>query len=136
MTAVDQRAAPEPVIAPDRQRLGEERRLIFQNVANGVPMEKIKAAFRRSEEEVWREVAFVGRKIREFRFRRRLPPIECMGEKAIRFNRKALLETLEKLGPGYLSSELLLPKIEIQKLDSPGIVREAAQRVRARVTGQ
>jgi len=124
MTAVD-----------NRLKLGEERRLIFENVANGVPMEKIKAAFRRSEEEVWREVEFVGRKIREYRFRRHLPPLQCQGIKAIRWNRRALLETLRKLGPDYLSSQLVIPKIGVHEIDSPEAVRETAHRIGMRVTG-
>jgi hypothetical protein len=37
------------------------------------------AAFRRSETEVWREVEFVGRKIREARFRTQMPPVEHQG---------------------------------------------------------
>lgn len=122
MTAVD-----------DRLKRGEERRLIFENVANGVPMEKIKAAFRRSEEEVWREVEFVGRKIREARFRTRMPPLEVQGIKAILWNRKPLLETLRQLSNDYLSTDLIISKIEIQPLDSRSIIVEAAQRIRAKV---
>lgn len=124
MTAVD-----------DRLARGEQRRLIFENVANGVPMDKIKAAFRRSEEEVWREVEYVGKKIREARFRTRMPPLECQGIKAIRWNRKALLETLGQLKNEYLASELILPKVEVQTLDSADMLREAARSVRARITG-
>lgn len=119
----------------ERLKRGEERRLIFQNVANGVPMERIKAAFRRSEEEINRDVEFVGRKIREARFRTRMPPLDCMGPKAIRWNRRALLDTLRQLSNEYLASDLILPKIGIQTLDSPGVVREAARSVRARITG-
>lgn len=107
MTAVDDQ----------RLKLGEDRRLIFQNLANGVPMEKIMAAFLRSEKEIWEEVEFVGRKIREYRFRRHLPPLECQGIKAIRFNRQALLKTVDMFGPEYLSSELILPKVHIESVD-------------------
>lgn len=115
----------------ERQKRGQERRLIFSNVANGVPMEKIKAAFRRSEEEINRDVEFVGRKIREARFRTQKPPIECMGPKAIRFNRKVLLETLQQLTDEYLSSDLIYPKIDVEDLDGPEVIREAAHSVRA-----
>lgn len=113
-------------------RLGEERRLIFQNIANGVPMERVMAAFRRSEAEVWREVEFVGRKIREARFRTRMPPLECQGIRAIRWNRKALLETLGQLSDAYLSSDLVLPNIGVQTIDDTKALREAARAVRAR----
>lgn len=124
MTAVD-----------ERLKRGEERRLIFQNVANGVPMEKIKAAFLRSEDEVWREVEFVARKIREARFRAQMPPLECQGIKAIRWNRRALLDTLRQLSAEYLSSDLLIPKIGIQTIDSPQGLREAVQRSGLRMRG-
>lgn len=124
MTAVNE--------APNR---GQERRLIFENVANGVPIEQIMTAFRRSEAEVWREVEFVGKKIREARFKCQLPPIDHQGIAAIRRNRLPLLEALAQMRDQYLSSDLILPKIGVQALDSPGIIREAAQHVKARVTG-
>jgi hypothetical protein len=138
MTAVDKQPgarAAQAVASPQElgEALGQTRRLIFENVANGVPMPKIMAAFRRSEAEVWQEVEFVGRKIREARFRTRMPPVEHQGLAAIRFNRKVLLETLRQLTDAYLSSGLIIPKIGVQSLDSPAIIREAAQRVKARV---
>jgi len=116
------------------ERLGEERRLIFENTANGVPIEKIMVAFRRSEAEVTRDVEFVGRKIREYRFKRRLPPLACDTIQAIRWNRPALLETVAKLGPRYLSSSLELPKIYIESLDHPGTIQEVGQRTGQRIT--
>jgi hypothetical protein len=119
----------------ERLRRGQERRLIFENVANGVPIERIMAAFRRSREEVNGEVEFVGRKIREARFRTRMPPLDCQGPKAIRWNRRPLLDTLRQLTDEYLASDLLIPRIGVQDLDSLSVIREAAQRVRARVTG-
>lgn len=123
MTAVD-----------ERLKRGEERRLIFQNMANAVPMEQIKAAFSRSDEEVWREVDYVSRKIREARFRTCMPPLDCMGLKAIRWNRKALLETLEQLRDEYLASDIIMPNIGVETIESASILRQAAQEVRARVT--
>ena len=123
MTAVD-----------ERLKRGEERRLIFQNMANAVPMEQIKAAFLRSEEEVWQEVDYVSRKIREARFRTCMPPLDCMGLKAIRWNRKALLETLEQLRDEYLASDIIMPNIGVETIESASILRQAAQEVRARVT--
>ena len=122
-------------VVDPRLKRGEERRLIFTNIANGVLMEKVMAAFSRSEKEVWDEVEFVGRKIREYRFRRHLPPLEHQGIRAIRLNRKALLETLSKLGPEYMISDLILPNITVQNLDSPGMIKETAERVGIKVTG-
>ena len=119
----------------DPHKRGEERRLIFQNIANGVPVEKVMAAFLRSEKEVWDEVEYVGRKIREYRFRRNLPPLEHQGAVAIRRNRVALLDTLSKLGREYLSGDFILPKITVQTLDSPGMIKEAGRRTGLGVTG-
>lgn len=114
-------------------QLGRERRLIFENLANGVPIERIMAAFRRSEAEVWKDVEFVGRKIREARFRTQMPPVETQGIKAIRFNRKVLLETLRQLTDQYLATDLILPKIGVQSIDSLQVMREAARHVKAKV---
>lgn len=119
----------------DLQKLGEARRLIFENVANGVPVEQVCAAFRRSPTEVERELQFVARKIREARFRTRMPPIACDDVKDVRFHRRPLLETLRQLGDDYLASDLLLPKIGVQALDSPRVLGEAARHVHARTTG-
>lgn len=118
----------------DRRRLGEDRRLIFENVANGVPLEHVAAAFRRSVPEVERELGFVAKKLREYRFRRRQPPLDCDQVKDIRWNRVPLLETLRKLGPDYLSSELILPRIGVHRVETPAHLTEAAHQVGARVT--
>jgi hypothetical protein len=115
------------------ERLGEERRLIFENVANGVPIQQVMSVFRRSETEVMREVSFVGRKIAEYRFRRHLPPLACATLNEIRWNRLALLDTVRKLGNTYLSSSLLLPKIHTGQLTDPHVVREAQARGAVRV---
>ncbi len=109
--------------------VGDRRKLIFVNVANGVEYEDIMVAFQMSRLEVNQDVQFVAKKIREYRFRRGLPPLFCDTVPDIRYNRLALLDTLGKLGPRYLSSDLILPKISIQKLDSPSMVSEASQRI-------
>ena len=122
--------------------LGSERRLIFENVANGVPIETIMATFRRSRLEVQQDVEFVAKKITEYRFRRLTdgptkkgapatarPLVPCSTYADIRLHRVNLLETLSKLGDRYLSSPLLLPKVTIQKVDSPDAVREVSHRV-------
>lgn len=119
---------------PDElERLGEERRLIFENTANGVPVEKIMAAFRRSEAEVAKEVEFVGRKIREYRFKRLMPPLACGTVKEIRWNRLALLDVVAKLGPRYLSSSLELPTIHIGDLSDNAVRAEAGHRTGQRI---
>jgi hypothetical protein len=117
---------------------GLDRRLIFENYANGVDIESLKATFRRSAAEIEAEIFFVARKIKEYRFRRcadgsphAAPPIACDTLIDIRLNRLALFDTLRKLGDLYLSSALLLPKVNVQKVDHPSALLEAAHRVRA-----
>lgn len=122
----------------ERLRLGSDRKLIFRNICNSVPIESIMLAFHRSALELQQEFAFVSRKIREYRYRRCVegsphasPPIACDSYADARQNRLALLETLEKLGPKYLSSELLLPRIHIAKMDSKDACIEVAHRMKA-----
>lgn len=110
--------------------LGEHRRLIFENVVNGVPVEDIRAAFHCSELEVQQAVEFVAKKIKEYRFRRHQPPLPCDTDFERKWNRRALLENVRKLGPVSLSTELLLPSIGVQTVDETSI-REAAREVRA-----
>lgn len=120
---------------PTQTNIGEERRLIFENYANGVDIENIMTAFKRSRMEVEKEIQFVGKKITEYRTRRCMegskfaaPPVQCVTLLDIRTNRYALLDTLAKLGDNYLSSPILIPKITVQKLDHPSMVREAIHR--------
>ena len=110
------------------ERLGEDRRLIFENVANGVPIQQVMSVYRRSEKELWDEVQFVGKKISEYRFRRHQPPLGCANLNEIRINRLALLDTLRRLGDVYLSTSLLIPQIHVGKMDDPHVVREAEHR--------
>jgi hypothetical protein len=119
------------------QTLGRDRRFIFTNYANGVDIEAMKVPFGRSAAEIEREIFFVGRKIQEYRFRRcadgspyAAPPVPCDTLADIRLNRLALFETLGKLGDVFLSSELLLPRIALQKVDSVEAVRDVSHRMR------
>lgn len=120
----------------ERAKLAFERRLIFENVANGVATEQIMAAFRRSRIEVQKEIEFVARKIREYRFKRlsagsaharHLVPCDTYAE--IRAHRRTLLETLSKIGPETLASDLTLPPIRSHRIESDSDVEEVAHRV-------
>ncbi len=116
---------------PDGPALGQQRRLVFENVCNGVPVPAIMQTFKMSQFEVEQAVAFVAKKIKEYRFRRHMPPLECDNDFDRRWNRRALLETLRKLGDTYLSSALLLPKVEVQRITTPEELRRAGRQVRA-----
>jgi hypothetical protein len=115
------------------ERLGEDRRLIFENVANGVPIQQVMSVFRRSEKEVMDEVRFVGKKLCEYRFRRHQPPLSCTTLNEIFTNRAALLDTLRRLGDVYLSTSLLIPKIHVGSLDDNHVVQEAEHRTGMRM---
>jgi len=120
------------------ETLGRDRRHIFENYANGVDIEAMKETFRRSAAEIEREILFVARKIAEYRFRRcadgsqfAAPPVACDTLIEIRLNRLALFDTLRKLSDRHLASPLLLPRVNIQKVDHPASLAEARYRLRA-----
>lgn len=120
----------------ERLKLGERRRLIFENVAGGVPTEEIMAAFQLSELEIQQDVAFVAKKLKEYNFRRQadasphsFPTIPCETWADIRMWRKNLLVILSKCGNKYLSSELILPTIKVQKVDSKDAIAEINHRM-------
>ena len=120
------------------ETLGRDRRHIFENYANGVDIEAMKATFGRSAAEIEREIFFVAKKIKEYRFRRcadgskfAAPPVACDTLIDIRLNRLALFDTLRKLSDSHLASVLLLPRVNIQKVDHPSSLAEAQHRMRA-----
>lgn len=115
-------------VSEERIRLGEERKYIFINFCNLVPKETLAVEFRRSVEQIERELAFVAKKITEYRHQRcikpnpaqgMLPPIACGSEEEILINRVGLLWTLDFIGPETLSTELILPNLVTHNID-PG----------------
>lgn len=113
----------------ERKALGLRRRLAFQNLANGVPEERIRTNLRLSELELEQAQKFVARKITEYLVLRRQPPIPCGDLREIRWNRQSLLGVLAKIGDLDLSSELILSRITVQALDHPEMVEGAAARI-------
>lgn len=115
----------------DISRLGETRRFIFQNVAVGLPIEQVAATFKVSREQVLKDVAHVARKIREYRFQRRLPPVASDTIVEIQANRKFLLASLGNIGPNQLASDLILPRLSIQTLKSGQDAKQAMAEAQA-----
>jgi hypothetical protein len=113
----------------ERRALGGRRRLVFQNIANGIPVERVMADLRLSELEVEQALRFVGRKITQHLVLRRKPPIECEGVAKIRFNRKALLAVLSRMGDLDLSTDLILGRITVQAMDHPEMLEGAKHRM-------
>lgn len=113
----------------ERRRLGQMRRMVFQNLANGVSPEKVGEALRLSALEVEQAQTFVSRKIVEYLTLRRQPPLPCTNLKEIRWNRRALLGVLAKIGDVDLSSQLILSKVLVQDLDHPSMIEGARARM-------
>ena len=103
----------------ERRAIGQRRRLAFQNLANGVPEDRIRANLRLSELELEQAQKFVAKKITEYLVLRRQPPVPCANIREIRWNRQALLGVLAKIGDLDLSSELILSRVTVQALDHP-----------------
>ena len=110
------------------------RRLVFQNLAIGVPVEQIMADFQLSQLEVDHIRRHVGRKLCGHRVLDRQAPIACDNVRDIRANRRALLGVLARLGNLDLSSDLILitdkagvvtgsfGKIVTQSIDHPEMI--------------
>ena len=113
----------------ERRLLGQTRRLAFQNIANGVPMERVMEDMRLSQLEVEQALRFVARKITEHLVLRRQPPIDCGDLRAIRWNRKALLGALSCIGDIDLSTDLILGRILVQAMDHPEMIEGAKRRM-------
>lgn len=113
----------------ERKALGLRRRLAFQNLANGVPEERIRTNLRLSELELEQAQKFVAKKITEYLVLRRQPPIPCGDLREIRWNRQSLLGVLAKIGDLDLSTELTLSRITVQAIDHPEMVAGAAARM-------
>ena len=115
--------------ADERKAIGLGRRLAFQNLANGVPPERICANLRLSQLELEQAQAFVAKKITEYLVLRRQPPIPCANLREIRWNRQSLLSVLAKIGDRDLSSQLILSRITVQAIDHPDMIAGAAARL-------
>jgi hypothetical protein len=113
----------------DLRARGQLRRLVFQNIANGVPTPRVMTDLRLSQYEVERELRFVGRKIVQHLVLRRQPPIACDTVVDVRWNRRALLAVLARMGDLDLSTELILGRITVQALDHPEMIDGAKHRM-------
>ena len=114
------------------------RRLVFENIANGVPIPQIMEALKLSELEVDNAHKFVARKIIQNRVALRQAPIDCHDLRMIRFNRRPLLAVLARIGNLDLSTDILIARfpdqskvefglnITVQALDHPEMVEGAA----------
>ena len=112
-----------------RRALGRTRRLVFQNLANGVPGEMIRQSLGLSDLEIEQAQAFVAQKITQHLIVRRQPPIPCSTMADIRWNRIDLLSVLAKIGDLDLSTGLILRKMLVQAMDHPEMIEGAKRRM-------
>jgi hypothetical protein len=117
------------VTEDERREKGRARRLVFQNMANGVPYEKIGVDFQMSQLELDQARRFVAKKITEYLVLRRQAPIPCEDLRVIRWYRRPLLATLAKIGDLDLSTDLILKKITVQAFDHPEMIEGASRRM-------
>lgn len=113
----------------ERRALGQTRRLVFQNIANGVPGERVMVDLRLSQLEIDQAIRFVCKKLTEHLVLRRQPPIACHDEASIRWNRRQLLAVLARIGDIDLSTDLILSKVTVQSLDHPEMVEGVGRRM-------
>lgn len=109
--------------------LGETRRLVFQNIANGLPHERVMADMCLSQLDVDQALRFVSRKITQYLVLRRQAPVACEGVAAIRHNRLRLLPILSRMGDLDLSTDLILSKITVQTIDHPEMIEGVSRRM-------
>ena len=126
----------------ERRAMGRARRLVFVNLANGVPAEKIGVDLRLSALEIEQARAFVARKINEHLVLRRQPPIDCGDVRAMRWNRLALLVVLARMGdldlsttihlmhkPDGTTREVSIGRLTMQAMDHPEMIQGAQARM-------
>lgn len=95
-------------------RRSDVRRLVFANLAKGVPVKHVMEAFKLSEKEVLDIFDFVSKKIRSYRFERAEPFAACDTINAAMKNAAIVLLTLEKLN---LATDPKFSKVETAIFD-------------------
>jgi hypothetical protein len=122
----------------ERKRLAETRRLIFTNLANGVPVEGVMEGFHLSEKEVLDHFRFVARKIWGYRFERAQPYIKCETPNDAYHQRRALTYSLDRCGDTYLTSDHRLhnEKTAIMDPSNRGEADDMIEHVAARSEGR
>ena len=125
----------------ERRELGQTRRLVFQNLANGVLLEQVMVDFKLSALEVDQIRRHVARKITGYLVLRRQPLIACDSVRELRLNRRGLLGVLARIGNLDLSSDLILitdktgatvgslGRILTQSLDHPEMLEGATHKM-------
>jgi hypothetical protein len=92
-----------------------ERRLIFQNLANGVPPERVAQAFHRSSvKELMDDFRYVANKIKGYMFARTMPFIPFETPAEAKRHRLQLFDILKKLN---LDVVPLYSKFEVASLE-------------------
>jgi hypothetical protein len=118
-----------PQTEQDRRALGARRRLVFQNIANGVHRGQIRESLRLSDLEIDQARDFVLKKITEHLLLRRQPALPAQTEPDIRWYRIDLLAVLSRIGDLDLGTSLILTKMLVQPMDHPEMIEGASRRM-------
>jgi hypothetical protein len=89
--------SPEEKTALMARREKDERVLIYRNLLNGLPVWKVMEVFRKSEKDVMDTFRLVSRRVEEYVFQRRLPPVYCDCIAVAQKSKDMLLSLLPKL---------------------------------------
>lgn len=72
----------------------DERRIIFSNILNKVPLENIGKAFNKAESDLISDFAYITQKIKNYCFNNNIPPIFCDTIEEAQKNRHRIFEIL------------------------------------------
>lgn len=72
----------------------DERRIIFSNILNKVPLESISRAFNKAESDIKSDFAYITQKIKNYCFKNNIPPIFCDTIEEAQKNRHTIFEIL------------------------------------------
>lgn len=115
---------------------GERRRLVFTNLANGLPVERVMEAFRLSEAEVMADFEFVCTKVRSYRFERAMPVVPCDSLHAVRMNQPELLHTITKLNLDKDPTFSRIGTLPLERVASGGMQPWQQQMLHMQLRGQ
>ena len=96
-----------------------DRRLIVQNLCNGVPLGDVAAAFKRTDKEILDDMKFVVQKVHAYCLGRGRQMLTLDDVGALRLHRMIVLEILERLNLDVLPT---YSKITVQTFDRKGLL--------------
>jgi hypothetical protein len=106
--------------ADEQAHIAAQRKLIVENLVNGVEMPDVCRAFKCSPEEATKAFEFAVRKIKSYCFERRHPAFICAGIGDARQQRQVFLHFLDRVN---MVTTPKFPKLGAQPLDEDTLKR-------------